>query len=197
MNSRIFPQAALLGLVLVGCNKPYAGLKRDVPQTVPSGWAKSDLKGVNYSFCTPKTLKPQLAPPEVLASATQGVKGGEALKSLVICTSTNVPPDMVAVFEEAELKTNGELKDFMTGFKNSLVKQGILTTAATETVEKTPIGDATVVKSAGKIAGQASQTTIYVWADKSSVFSMMVSGIGKDPDDTAKKIAETFRVAGS
>jgi|GEM_PF-5531507 len=82
----------------------------------------------------------------------------------------------------------------MKGFEGSLIKQGILTDNFKESKTTTPIGEARVVRSSGVIDCQKSQTTNYVWADKNSVYAMMVSGIGHDPDSTAIKMAETFRV---
>ena len=194
MNYKTIVVGLTVGLLMFGCANPTPGLKHGVAENTPAGWTKADLPGLTYGFSTPSDMKSQLAPPEVMANAMKGVAGSEVLKSIVICTSTKVPPDSVAVFEEAVMKTDGQIDGFMKGFTGSLIKQGILTDKLKETKTTTPIGEARVVRGPGMIAGQKSQTTIYVWPDKNVVYTMMVSGLGHDPDSTATKMAETFRV---
>lgn len=204
MNVRSLVGALVLGALVVGCGKSGSlpglpstpvGLTKGVAVTVPEGWTTAELKGIPYTFCTPKELKAEAAPDAMMANAKSSAVGGDAIKSIVLGRSTKVPPDMIMVIQEAALSTGGaNFKAFITGFNGSLKKEGILTEKLVQTTEKTPIGEAEVVRSPGKVAGRDSQSTIYFWRDSDRVYSMMVSGIGTNPDATAKKIAETFRV---
>jgi|GEM_PF-4847567 len=103
MNCKSIVVCVAVGLLLFGCAKPSPGLKQGVAEKTPFGWTKAVLPGLRYSFSTPADMKAQVSPPEVLASAMKGTARREVLKSILICTSTKVPPDTVAV-----LKTEGQ-----------------------------------------------------------------------------------------